>query len=219
VLVINKPRNLVVHPAPGHPSGTLLNGILCHLDEDFLADQDGSVRPGIVHRLDKDTSGLMIVAKTAYAMSFLSEQFSSRSTYKEYLAVVRGKMATSHGTIDINLIRDPKNRQKYTTCKDRGKNAVTDYFVEKKWPEYTLVKLVIHTGRTHQIRVHMKSLGHPVAGDPIYGKTDPDFPNLALMLHSSVLKIMLPGETVLRTFSSEIPEDMRLFMQELDNQS
>lgn len=166
VAVINKPQGMVVHPSVGHYSGTLVNALLYHIKD--LSGINGKIRPGIVHRIDKDTSGLLMVAKNDQAHEILAEQLKDKKAKREYVALVHGVIPHEKGTIDAPIGRDPKNRKKYAVV-DNGKPSVTHFEVIERFTDYTLVKLVLETGRTHQIRVHMDYIGHPLAGDPMYG--------------------------------------------------
>ncbi len=216
VTVVNKPQGMVVHPAKGNFSGTLVNALLFHYDEIQKSFPYEPLRPGIVHRLDKDTSGVMIVARNGEAHSAIAEQFRSRSVRKVYLAIVRGEPPASRGRIDTQIIRDPRKRQRFTWSTEGGKRAVTFYKVLRAFPGYALLALKPHTGRTHQIRVHTLSVGCPVLGDGLYGRRDKRFPDATLMLHSYRLRLRLPdsgGE--LREFRSPIPSRFRRILKAL----
>jgi len=205
VIVINKPQGLVVHPGAGNTSGTLVQGLLYynrHLSENFA---DETLRPGIVHRLDKDTSGLIITAKSPEALELLSEQFRNRSTEKYYLALVKGRMPARRGKIEGLITRDEKNRKKFRVHPTKGKHALTRYEVLQAWDRYSLLKLKIETGRTHQIRVHLQSLGCPILGDSVYSRRDNFIGDVSMMLHSWKLGITLPGETEPRVFEAPVP--------------
>ncbi len=172
LLIINKPAGLVVHPAPGNPDGTLVNAVLAHCGPS-LSGIGGVARPGIVHRLDKDTSGLMVVAKNAHAHTFLSEQFACHSVKRAYRALVWGVPESLHGTVQGNIGRSPYNRKKMAVVVRGGKHAVTHYTVLKAFGmTASLIECRLETGRTHQIRVHMANINHPVMGDPLYGSND-----------------------------------------------
>ena len=188
ILVVNKPKGMVVHPAPGHSTGTLVNGLLAHCKE--LSTLNGPMRPGIVHRIDKDTSGLLMVAKNNQAHEHLVSQLVEKSVTRKYLALVHGVIQHEHGTIDAPIGRDVVER-KSMTITEKGKQAVTHFSVLETFDQYTFVECVLETGRTHQIRVHMKYIGFPVAGDPKYG------PRKTLdvggqVLHAGVLGIHSP---------------------------
>ena len=165
VIVINKPQGMVVHPAPGHDEHTLVNALLYHCP---LSTINGTFRPGIVHRIDKDTSGLLMVAKNDKAHRSLAKQLKDKTNIREYVALVHGRIAEDEGTINAPIGRSLKDRKKQAVVKD-GRNAVTHFEVLKRYRDYTFVKCILETGRTHQIRVHMKYIGHPLVGDPLYG--------------------------------------------------
>ncbi len=203
-IVINKEQGVVVHPAHGHIHGTLVQGLLYRygeLDEAFGGDR---VRPGVVHRLDKDTSGLIIAAKNPEALEYLSGQFRERSVKKTYLAITRGKPPASEGEIDIPIGRDPRDRKKFAVRVRNSREALTRYRVLAESGGYGLLQLRILTGRTHQIRVHLQSLGCPVLGDPVYSRRDSGFPDCTMMLHSWKLSIQLPGSGK-RRFTAPLP--------------
>jgi len=216
VLVVDKPRGMVVHPAHGNWTGTLAQGLLHrvrNLAEAFSADgeeEDGAeLRPGIVHRLDKDTTGIIVTAKTPAALEFLSAQFRDRTTEKTYLAVLKGVPKTASGTVEGYLGRDPKNRQRFAAVgPSQGKPAVTDWMVLASASNCALVKFRPRTGRTHQLRVHSLVLGFPILGDPIYARTDVRAPEAPLMLHAAKLVITLPSGAR-RAFTAPLPEDFR----------
>ncbi|MEE8441248.1 MAG: RluA family pseudouridine synthase [Spirochaetia bacterium] len=207
VVVLNKPQGMVVHPAAGNWTGTLVQGLMHHVSS--LADRSDSLRPGIVHRLDKDTSGVLITAKTLESQEFLSAQFRGRSLEKTYLAIVRGTPPRSKGEISSGIVRDPRNRKRFTGVSRGGKPAVTGYRVLKRFAGYSL--LVVHpmTGRTHQIRVHTRHIGCPILGDPVYARADRGFPDVGLMLHAYKLTIRLPGNGKEQTFTAPLPERFR----------
>ena len=211
VLVVDKPQGMVVHPAGGNWSGTLVNAILGHCGGIRNNFPSGEVRPGIVHRLDKDTSGVIIAAKNAETREFLSEQFRRRTTGKRYLAVVQGRLPAGRGRIDTWMARDPHNRKRFTclvpgSAGSRGKRAVTFYREIEMIGDCTLVSLRPRTGRTHQLRVHMAHLGCPIVGDRLYGWKVRGKVNQTLMLHAHRLRITLPGEQQPRTLQAPIPK-------------
>src|SRR5215216_3874255 len=189
VIVVNKPAGMVVHPAPGHPRGTLANALLAHVPGISVG---GSQRAGIVHRLDKDTSGLIVAAKTDRGRTALVSQWEDRSVEKTYLALVLGSVEDEEATIDAPIGRDPKNRQRMAVLRT-GRPAVTRFHVVERFPNVTLLEVSIETGRTHQIRVHLAFIGHPIVGDQIYGKARPKDSELdRQFLHASGLAFRLP---------------------------
>lgn len=201
LLVVNKPQGLVVHPGPGHPDGTLVNGLLAHGQ---LAAINGQIRPGIVHRIDKDTSGLLMVAKTDQAQHQLSSQLKEKTNLREYLALVHGVIEPNRGEIDAPLARDPKNRQRQAVV-ETGRRAVTHFKVLERFDQYTLISCQLETGRTHQIRVHLRYIGHPVAGDPIYGPKKTLTPNHGQFLHAAKLGLHHPLTGEWLSFSVPVP--------------
>lgn len=220
LIVINKPAGLVVHPAAGHPTGTLVNGILHHCPD--LEGIGGEMRPGIIHRLDKDTSGVMVVAKTAQALAGLADQFKSRSVVKQYLALVHGVPKEDSGSIDLPVGRHPVDRKKMSTRSAQGREALTLWKIESKFNGAALLAVDLKTGRTHQIRVHCYSMGHPLIGDPVYGFRRA-ISNLAKhnkplylaakraarqMLHAHKLGFTHPVNGDHQQFGAPIPEDM-----------
>jgi 23S rRNA pseudouridine1911/1915/1917 synthase len=206
VLVIDKPAGLPVHPAPGHPGHTLVNGLLAYLST--LPDTGDALRPGIVHRLDMDTSGVMLVAKNRVAHAHLAEQFKSRSVAKVYLALVRGRLSPENGAIEAPIGRDPRNRKRMAVVTEhRGRPARTGYHVVRYTDSYTLLEVAPETGRTHQIRVHLAAIGHPVVGDTTYGVSSPHLSRQ--FLHSSRLGFHLPGTGEHVEFESELPADLQ----------
>lgn len=209
VIVVNKPRGVVVHPAKGNYSGTLVQGLMYHCGELQANFSGDAVRPGIVHRLDKDTTGVLVAAKNRAAHEFLAKQFRKRKTKKRYLAVVKGRPPDQKGRIDENIERDRNHRKKFTVTGRGGKRAVTRYRIRKTYGRYSLLVLSPLTGRTHQLRVHMARLGCPILGDPVYARKDKRFPDAPLMLHAHTLTLILPGETGTRTFSAPLPEDFK----------
>lgn len=235
VCVVNKEQGMVTHPAAGNWSGTLVNALLFHFGMGAIEQvKEGSAqeilalrRPGIVHRLDKDTSGVIITAKHRDAENHLSQEFKKRNAQKEYILIVRGCPPKRDGIIDTLIVRDGADRKRFKAIDESaarnlrfgedaarferrnlpcGKRAVTLYHVVAIYSNYTLIRAKLLTGRTHQIRVHMKYLGCPVLGDPIYSKKDSLFPDATMMLHSRILKIRLPGEKDLTTFKAAVPE-------------
>ena len=218
VLVINKPRGMVVHPANGNWTGTLAQGLLHRvqsLAESFEDEEGAELRPGIVHRLDKDTTGIIITAKTPAALEFLSAQFRERTTEKTYAAVLKGVPKTSSGTVEGWLGRDPKNRQRFASVgPSQGKPAVTEWKVLAEASRCSLVRFRPRTGRTHQLRVHSVVLGFPILGDPLYARPDDRAPEAPLMLHAARLSITLPSGTR-HEFSAPLPPDFRAVLDAL----
>jgi 23S rRNA pseudouridine1911/1915/1917 synthase len=210
LLVIDKPAGLAVHPAPGTPSHTLVNAILHYLPG-LAADTD-SLRPGIVHRLDKDTSGLILVAKNRLAQANLSEQFKSRAVSKAYLVLVKGKLTPEKGVIEADIGRDPRNRQRMAVVAS-GREARTDYRVIKYYGNYTLLEIKPETGRTHQIRVHLAAIGFPVVGDATYGFKSPHLSRQ--FLHASKIGFKLPSTSEFVEFESPLPPDLEKALMEI----
>lgn len=190
IIVVNKPKGMVVHPANGNPDGTLVNAVLA-LCKDNLSGIGGEIRPGIVHRLDKDTSGLLIIAKNDLAHKNISEQIKNRQVKKIYIALVKGNVAEDEATIDMPIGRSAKDRKKMAVRKD-GKTAITHFKVLKRYNKYTLLEIKIDTGRTHQIRVHMAEIGHPVVGDMVYSSGKNEFGIEGQMLHAKSLDFRHP---------------------------
>lgn len=215
VAVINKARGMVVHPAPGNYTGTLVNALLHHCSN--LSGINSAIRPGIVHRLDKDTSGIMIVAKNDAAHISLSQQIQSKTAVRTYLAVVRGNIKTDSGTIETQIARDKNDRKKMTVVKEGGRDAVTDYEVIERFGKYTLVCCKLRTGRTHQIRVHMEYLGYPLVGDPKYSPMKTPFGIKGQALHSYTLEFTHPRTGERMKFEAPLPEDMHKIITRLHN--
>ncbi|WP_228486296.1 RluA family pseudouridine synthase [Paludibaculum fermentans] len=211
LLAINKPAGLVVHAGAGNESGTLVNALLHHFES--LSTLGGELRPGIVHRLDKGTSGVMLVARTDAAHRNLSAQFAGRKVKKVYLALVMGHVKRDAGRIDTAISRDPVNRTKMTARLEEGREAHTEYYVLERLPHHTLLRVLIGTGRTHQIRVHLSQLGHPVAGDPLYGA--PAAPENRPWLHAWRITFTSPatGEEV--TIEAPVPAELEAWKQRL----
>jgi len=212
LLVIDKPAGLTVHPAPGHPSHTLVNAILSHLSS--LPDISDSLRPGIVHRLDKDTSGLMLVAKNSTAQLNLAGQFQARSVVKAYLALVKGHLTPEDGIIEAPIGRDRSHRERMAVvAEDKGREARTQYHVVSYIGNYTLLEVRPETGRTHQIRVHLTAIGYPVAGDKVYGVKSPYLSRQ--FLHASCLGFHLPSSSEYVEFTSELPPDLAQALKDI----
>ncbi|MDD3839347.1 MAG: RluA family pseudouridine synthase [Clostridia bacterium] len=215
LMVINKHQGMVVHPAPGNYSGTLVNSLLGYCKN--LSSISGKIRPGIVHRLDKDTSGVLVVAKTDQVHIELAKQIKSRKALRKYTALVYGNIKEEKGTIDLPIARNPKNRKKMAIATEGGRCAVTHFKVEQRYGNYTLIEARLETGRTHQIRVHMSHIGHPVVGDPVYGPKKNEFNLTGQLLHAKLLGFYHPitGEYV--EFTVELPEyfkEIILFLQQ-----
>ncbi|MBD3284679.1 RluA family pseudouridine synthase [Candidatus Uhrbacteria bacterium] len=206
VIVVDKPQGLVVHPGEGHYHGTLVSGILHHCRSIADGFAPESVRPGIVHRLDKDTSGVIVVAKDARSHEYLSAQFRDRKVRKVYYAVLRGVPARRAGEVDLGIERDPNQRKRFRAVEGGGRPSLTRYRVLKRFTDHSLVRFVPRTGRTHQIRVHAVALGCPVLGDPIYARRDKRFPEATLMLHAYSLTIGLPPDGRSVRFCSGLPD-------------
>jgi 23S rRNA pseudouridine1911/1915/1917 synthase len=228
LVVINKSAGMVVHPAPGNYTGTLVNALLFHCPD--IGSIGGDIRPGIVHRLDKDTSGVMVVAKNSMAHENLSSQFKERSIQKQYLAIVHGKLAEVSGRIQLPIGRHPTQRKKMSTNSRAGRIAETLWRVEKRYAGFTLLQLDLKTGRTHQIRVHCAAIHHPVVGDPLYGGRRssaipgfvPDAVKIMLqkvkrqMLHAQRLNFHHPTSNASLTFEAPLPDDMQALVNALD---
>ncbi|ADH61104.1 pseudouridine synthase, RluA family [Thermoanaerobacter mathranii subsp. mathranii str. A3] len=214
IIVINKPQGMVVHPAPGNYSGTLVNALLYHCKN--LSGINGILRPGIVHRLDKDTSGVMVVAKNDKAHISLSNQIKERSVFKKYVAIVEGVIKNEEEKIEAPIGRHPVDRKKMAVIED-GRYALTLYKVLERFKENTLIEAVIKTGRTHQIRVHMAFIGHPVVGDPVYGFKKQKFKLEGQALHSRVLGFMHPTKGVYMEFEAPLPEYFKKLIEILRN--
>lgn len=206
VVVVNKPRGMVVHPAPGNYSGTLVNGLLYHCKD--LSGINGVLRPGIVHRIDKDTSGLLMVAKNDKAHESLAAQLKDHTVTRRYVAIVHGKIPHERGTIDAPIGRDPKNRQQMAVVFENSKNAITHFAVLERYQDYTLVDCKLETGRTHQIRVHMKYINHPLVGDAKYGPTTNEFGLDGQALHARDLGFIHPTTGEYLEFTAPLPDDM-----------
>lgn len=215
VVVLNKARGMVVHPAPGNYTGTLVNALLYHCSN--LSGINSAIRPGIVHRLDKDTSGIMIVAKNDAAHISLSQQIQSKTAVRTYLAVVRGNVKTDSGTIETQIARDKTDRKKMAVVKEGGRDAITDYEVLERFGKYTLVRCKLRTGRTHQIRVHMEYLGYPLVGDPKYSPMKTPFGIKGQALHSHTLEFTHPRTGERMKFEAPLPEDMHKIITRLHN--
>jgi 23S rRNA pseudouridine1911/1915/1917 synthase len=221
-IVVNKTQGMVVHPGAGNRQGTLANALYYRRLNSGGSEIKDNVRPGIVHRLDKETSGIIIAAYNDEAHAFLAQQFKARKARKNYIAIVYGTPKEMKDRIETCIARDLKDRKRFAVSA-YGKNAITFYKVIKSWQAYSLVLLRPRTGRTHQLRVHLQHIGHPILGDPVYGCSPKRFSNalnlnVSLMLHSKSLAITLPGESKNRVFSSPVPERFIDVMEKLDAQ-
>ena len=214
VMVINKPADLVVHPAVGHAHGTLVNAALAHAPQ--IEGVGGELRPGLVHRLDKDTSGLILLAKNERAQRFLQQQFQNREVRKTYIALVDGHPRTPSGRIEAPIGRDARERKRMAIVSAaKGRAAVSEYRVLERFPAHALVEVNPLTGRTHQIRVHLAFLGCPIVGDRVYGKRRPSLTLERHFLHAARLSLRLPGQSETRTFEAPLPEDLQLVLDSL----
>ncbi len=214
IIVINKRRGIVVHPAPGHYTNTIVNGLLYHYPELEEAFHD-RIRPGIVHRLDKDTSGVLVVAKNEAAKTALVNQLKSREVIRVYKAIVHGVIEHDYGTIDAPIGRDPKDRQKMAVTDHHSREAVTHFSVLERFKQYTYVECKLETGRTHQIRVHMKYIGHPLVGDPKYGPRKQTVPIDGQALHAAALGFKHPSTGKDVYFEAPLPEDFETVLDHL----
>jgi 23S rRNA pseudouridine1911/1915/1917 synthase len=212
VIVVNKPRGLVVHPSAGHYTGTLVSGLLHHCKD--LSGINGKLRPGIVHRIDKDTSGLIMAAKNDHAHQSLAQQLKDHTVTRKYIAVVHGVLQHDIGTVDAPIGRDTYDRKLFTVTEKNSRNAVTHFTVTERLKEFSVLELKLETGRTHQIRVHMKYIGYPLVGDPFYGKSrDKEMKGQAL--HAAVLGFVHPVSGEYLEFSAPLPEDMSQLLDRL----
>ncbi len=216
LLVVNKPAGMVVHPSPGHDRGTLVHAALGHAPD--IVGIGGEERPGIVHRLDKETSGLIVIAKNEQAHRLLQDQFRDRSVKKIYLALVDGVPPTPVGRIEAPIGRNTSHRKLMAVVpSEKGREAVTEYRTLEQFPQHTLLEIHPLTGRTHQIRVHLAFLGCPVVGDTVYGKRRPTLAIDRYFLHASRLKIVLPGEKESRLFEAKLPVELQQILNEMRN--
>lgn len=215
VIVINKQPGLVVHPAAGHASGTLINAVLAHAPD--IEGVGGEDRPGLVHRLDKDTSGIILLAKNDFSHQWLQDQFSERSVKKFYITLVEGRPPTTEGLVETFIGRDPRQRKRMAVVrKDKGRKAISEYRTLQEYSQHTLLEVQIHTGRTHQIRVHMAFMKCPVVGDPVYGRRKKSLPLDRQFLHAARLIIQLPGEEEETVFEAPLPEDLQAVLADLE---
>ena len=217
VIVVNKSKGMVVHPAPGNYNGTLVNAVLYHCKD--LSSINGVIRPGIVHRIDKDTSGVLVIAKNDESHNFLSEQLKNHTMKREYYALTEGIITSDEGVIDKPLGRNKNDRLKFAIV-EGGKRAVTHYNVLERYNKgYTLVKCVLETGRTHQIRVHMASIHHPLVGDPVYGLKKQRIKTNGQMLHAKVLGFIHPTTREYMEFTTELPDEFQTIIDSLRKDS
>lgn len=214
--VVNKPQGMVVHPAPGNYDKTLVNALLYHLDT--LSSINGVIRPGIVHRLDKDTSGLLVVAKNDIAHRGLSEQLKAHSVQREYIALVHFNLKNDTATINAPIGRDVKDRKKMAVVYKNSKEAITHYKVLKRYNKYTLVSVKLETGRTHQIRVHFSNMNHPIVGDPIYSKLNNEFKIEKQLLHSKRLVFTHPITDIEMRFECNLPSYFKSILEKLEKE-
>jgi 23S rRNA pseudouridine1911/1915/1917 synthase len=214
LMVINKPAGMVVHPAAGHATGTLVQAALAHAPE--LQGINGEQRPGVVHRLDKDTSGLILMAKDDRTHRYLQDQFRLRKVKKVYITLVDGHPPTPSGRVEAPVGRDPSHRkQMAVTNPEKGREAVTEYFTLETFPDHTLIEAHPLTGRTHQIRIHMAFLGCPVVADPVYGHRHATLDLARHFLHAARLTVLLPDESTPRVFEAPLPPDLNGVLEEL----
>ncbi|MCF7945409.1 MAG: RluA family pseudouridine synthase [Spirochaetia bacterium] len=210
VLVLNKQQGVVVHPGAGNYHNTLIQGVLFRYAQMRKAFSENNLRPGIVHRLDKDTSGIIVIAKDTETLENISSQFKNRKVEKYYITIVKGNLPSGKkGRVQTCIARDPSNRKKFKnfhTDSQKGKFADTEYFVLKQYQGYSLLRIKLNTGRTHQIRLHMKYIGHPILGDTVYGNTDKRFNESTLMLHALSIRFTLPESKKMTKFTAEMPE-------------
>lgn len=214
IVVVNKPKGMVVHPAPGNESGTLVNALLYQIDT--LSSENKDSRPGIVHRLDKDTSGLLVVAKSNVAYRSLLEQFKKRTVKRRYVALVHGKLNIEKATINAPIGRNPVNRKTMAVIDENSKEAITHYKILQEFNEHTLLEITLETGRTHQIRVHMLYIKHPIVGDSVYSRKKNRFGIKTQLLHASNLGFIHPTSGEYIEFEAEVPEDFKEIIRLLE---
>lgn len=218
VILVNKPKGMVVHPAPGHTTDTLVNGLLYHCNGN-LSGINGVARPGIVHRIDRDTTGILIVCKNDLSHNSIAAQLKEHSITRKYRALVHGNIKTDQGTVEGPIGRHPVDRKKMAINERNGKPAVTHYQVLERFGNYTLIECVLETGRTHQIRVHMSSIGHPLVGDEVYGPAKCPFKLQGQCLHAMVLGFVHPRTGAYLEFSAELPEYFQKLLEKLRKES
>ena len=215
ILIVNKPKDMVVHPAAGHYTGTLVNGLMYHC-QDSLSGINGILRPGIVHRIDKDTTGILVVCKNDLAHRSIAQQLKEHSITRRYFAIVHGNLKTEEGTVDAPIGRHPSDRKKMSINYKNGKDAVTHYRVLKQLRGYSYIQCQLETGRTHQIRVHMANLGHPILGDAVYGPAKcPVSGLIGQTLHAGILGIRHPRTGEYLEFSSPLPDYFQQLLEKL----
>lgn len=214
ILIVNKPKGMVVHPAPGHYSGTLVNAVMFHC-KDKLSGINGVMRPGIVHRIDMDTTGSLVICKTDHAHQVLAERLKSHDITRKYHAIVHGNLKEDEGTINAPIGRHPQDRKKMSTKSRQGREAVTHYKVLKRFGNYTYIECQLETGRTHQIRVHMASIGHPILGDAVYGPAKCPFKLQGQTLHAKVLGFIHPSTGKYVEFDAPLPPYFEELLEKL----
>lgn len=213
--IVNKPKNMVVHPAPGNYSGTLVNALLYKLDH--LSSINGVKRPGIVHRIDKNTTGLLMIAKTNLAHNSLAEQLKQHTTHRVYHSIVYGNVKDDEGRINLPIGRHPKDRKKMTVTYENSRNAITNFKVIERFGDYTYIQNKLETGRTHQIRVHMAHLGHPLLGDDVYGPKKSKYTLVGQTLHAKEIGFVHPRTGKYMQFESELPEYFQKLLSNFRN--
>lgn len=213
--IVNKPKNMVVHPAPGNYSGTLVNALLYKLDH--LSSINGVKRPGIVHRIDKNTTGLLMIAKTNLAHNSLAEQLKQHTTHRVYHSIVYGNVKDDEGRVDLPIGRHPKDRKKMTVTYENSRNAITNFKVIERFGDYTYIQNKLETGRTHQIRVHMAHLGHPLLGDDVYGPKKSKYTLVGQTLHAKEIGFIHPRTGKYMQFESELPEYFQKLLSNFRN--
>ena len=216
LLMVNKPKGMVVHPSAGHTTGTLVNAVMYHCKED-LSGINGVMRPGIVHRIDKDTTGVLVICKNDKAHNFVAEQLKEHSITRKYRAIVNGVIKEDEGTVDAPIGRHPVDRKKMSINEKNGRHAVTHYRVLKRFSKYTYIECQLETGRTHQIRVHMASIHHPLVGDTVYGPEKSPFHLQGQTLHAGVLGFIHPRTGEYMEFTAPLPQYFTELLQKLEN--
>ncbi|SKA01824.1 RluA family pseudouridine synthase [Anaerorhabdus furcosa] len=213
IIVVNKPKGMVVHPGAGNPDHTLVNGLLFHCKD--LSGINGVLRPGIVHRIDKDTTGCIVACKNDKAHEAISKQLSNKTCSRDYIAIVHGELPHEYGTIDAPIGRDSKDRQKMTVTDKNGRDAVTHFKVEERFKGFTLVSFKLETGRTHQIRVHMQYIGYPIVGDPKYAFRNTRTDTEGQVLHAEALTLVHPTTNETMTFKAPLPDYFKALIEEM----